>query len=606
MKIVAHVLTCPERAPVLRNTLASLRASDWGEEPRVLENRDQHRDGRVRIQRGTRAVLERALAEGAEAILYLEDDLVFNRHLRRNLEAWAPLAAAAPDAPFYGTLFRPPGIPVLEGGALANTARLPAERTFGNLALVLSRATMRHALEHWDEEVLEADAKLARLAGRLGPLWLHTPSLVQHVGGRSVWGGVFLQAEDFSPVWTAGEDASDCAPLTPATARSSMDAFIARIPPCPEDFAGTGIVIAAGGLDYLANAWVAVTLLREHGCALPIELWHLGPEEMPESLRQLFAEAGVECVDAHTRFAAHPARSIRGWAIKPYAILASRFRHVLLLDADNVPVRDPGFLFECAQYRETGALFWPDRPEGVGIPGSLLRPNHPVWRLTGLSHRGDPSFETGQLCVDKVRCWRELRLALWMNEHADFWYRYLYGDKDTFQIAWRKLGTEWAMPSERPAMLEDKVFCQSDFEGRLLFQHRFGDKWRLDGSNRAIPGFLHEDRCRQALSDLAARLLPAIEVGRGRPPAKLAPGRWLWTRAGGRARVLSFLPGGFVDGGKEKAARLWRNEGGVLTLLGDDLAVSARFRFVPRAAAWLGVEGQGATLVRVSGRAVSS
>ena len=70
--------------------------------------------------------------------------------------------------------------------------------------------------------------------------------------------------------------------------------------------------------------------------------------------------------------------------------------------------------------------------------------------------------------------------------------------------------------------------------------------------------------------------------------------------------MLSFHPGGFVDGGKEKAARLWRSEGGLLTLLGDDLEVSARFRFVPRAAAWLGVAGDAPTLVRVGARAVSS
>jgi len=452
--------------------------------------------------------------------------------------------------------------------------------------------------------VLEADGRLARLAGRLGPLWLHTPSLVQHVGGRSVWGGVFLQAEDFSALWTTGERA-DWAPLTPATAQASMEAFIADLPRCPDDLEGTGIVIAAGGQRDVTPRFAAYVWGREHGCALPVELWHLGPEELPEALRGLFAGIGVECIDAHTRLDRHPARSVRGWAIKPYAILASRFRHVLLLDADNVPVRDPSDLFQSAGYQQTGAIFWPDRPEGVGITGSLLRPNHPVWRLTGLRHRGDPSFETGQLCVDKARCWRELRLALWMNEHADFWYRYLYGDKDTFQIAWRKLGTACAMPAPRPAMLEDKVFCQSDFDGRLLFQHRFGDKWRLDGSNRAIPGFLHEDRCRQALAELAARLLPVVDVGRSRSPAPLAPGRWLWTRAGGAARMLSFHPGGFVDGGKEKAARLWRREGELLALLGDDLEVSGRFRFVPRAAAWLGVEGQGATLVRVSGRAAS-
>ena len=63
-----------------------------------------------------------------------------------------------------------------------NTEVLSPAETYGNQALLLSRATVRYALEHWREEVLEVDHKLARLAGRLGPLLLHAPSLVQHVG----------------------------------------------------------------------------------------------------------------------------------------------------------------------------------------------------------------------------------------------------------------------------------------------------------------------------------------------------------------------------------------------------------------------------------------
>ena len=33
---------------------------------------------------------------------------------------------------------------------------------------------------------------------------------------------------------------------------------------------------------------------------------------------------------------------------------------VLLLDADSQPLRDPAVLFESAQYKENGNLFWPD------------------------------------------------------------------------------------------------------------------------------------------------------------------------------------------------------------------------------------------------------
>jgi hypothetical protein len=33
---------------------------------------------------------------------------------------------------------------------------------------------------------------------------------------------------------------------------------------------------------------------------------------------------------------------------------------MIYLDADNIPLRDPSFLFETREYRETGALLWQD------------------------------------------------------------------------------------------------------------------------------------------------------------------------------------------------------------------------------------------------------
>jgi hypothetical protein len=141
MRIDAHILTCPERAAVLRNTLANLRASDWGVEPAVLVNRDTPPDRRVRIQRGTRAVLERALASGAEWTLHLEDDLVFNRHLRENLQHWTPLRTASADQPFFASLFRAPGLPPQEERVGSHTALVPAARAYGNQALLLSRSS---------------------------------------------------------------------------------------------------------------------------------------------------------------------------------------------------------------------------------------------------------------------------------------------------------------------------------------------------------------------------------------------------------------------------------------------------------------------------------
>ena len=46
------------------------------------------------------------------------------------------------------------------------------------------------------------DIKISRLAAQLDePIFYHVPSLVQHVGKRSTWGGKFHFAADYDPLW---------------------------------------------------------------------------------------------------------------------------------------------------------------------------------------------------------------------------------------------------------------------------------------------------------------------------------------------------------------------------------------------------------------------
>lgn len=274
-------------------------------------------------------------------------------------------------------------------------------------------------------------------------------------------------------------------------------------PPCA--LTGRGVIIPGGG-PYLPGAYVAVTMLRNLGCRMPIEVWHLGSKEMPPAWRSAFSRMGAVTVDAVKLRAEHPSRCLGGLELKAFALAHCGFAEVLLLDADNVPVYDPTALFDAVPYREHGAIFWPDygasRP---ALPTGALTRSHPIWALTGLPYRGDRELESGQIVVDKRRCYRELTLALWLNQFSDFWYRFVWGDKDTFYLAWRKLGRAWAMPARDPVDLAGLAMGQCDFDGRVVFQHRTGAKWSLD-DNRRIPGFVHEETCLEILAALKAEL----------------------------------------------------------------------------------------------------
>jgi ADP-heptose:LPS heptosyltransferase len=285
--------------------------------------------------------------------------------------------------------------------------------------------------------------------------------------------------------------------LTLHNARIELEKFIRQIPPPPFEFQGRGIVICGGGVRYFTNAWVCVNILRQLGCRLPIQLWHLGQNEIDTRMRELIEPLGVTCVDACEIAKQYPVRRLGGWQSKPYAILHSPFREVLFLDADNVPIVNPEFLFETEQYRQTGAVFWPDFPSTSEEPDV-------AWKSCGLDRPGATEFESGQILVDKARCWEPMRLALWFNEHSDFYYQYVHGDKETFHLAFHKLRCSYGFVPT-PVHRLSGTMCQHDFNGRRIFQHRNMDKWNLFLRNRRVQDFWLEEDCFNYVRQLRER-----------------------------------------------------------------------------------------------------
>jgi len=265
----------------------------------------------------------------------------------------------------------------------------------------------------------------------------------------------------------------------------------------PLDGARRGIVVVAGGSRVFTNAYVLLQVLRQTlGCTLPVELWHFGAEEISPAMAALVEPMGVRLVDANPLIAAAGAAVRDGWQLKAFALVHSGFAEVLLLDADQVPVTDPADCFSWPEYLETGAVFWPDVID--------LRQDNPIWTLLGLEPQPGPSFESGQVLVDRRRHAAPLRAALRLNEAAEDIYQLVYGDKDTYLLAWQMLGAPFALVPHRP-YVDDYAMMQRDFAGAPLFQHRTQSKWQYGGKQRRISGFRHEEACLAALADLEQR-----------------------------------------------------------------------------------------------------
>jgi hypothetical protein len=228
-----------------------------------------------------------------------------------------------------------------------------------------------------------------------------------------------------------------------------------------------GVVVYGGGV-YTASAYVCIRAIRAQGCSLPIQLWHLGRAEVPEPARQPLASLGIELVDA--RELGFPA-ALGGWELKSFSMLRTGLRRVIALDADCYPVA--GDVSGCLSWPELdrcGAVLWPDDEPHDVMPR--------VWRRLGVSETPSWSVESGVMLVDTVRCHRELRLCWHVNERSAHYYCHFHGDKETYPLAWRRMGTQYAMPPYRWRRAPGALL-QHDFSGRVTFVHRCGDKWRL-------------------------------------------------------------------------------------------------------------------------------
>ncbi len=229
---------------------------------------------------------------------------------------------------------------------------------------------------------------------------------------------------------------------------------------------GRGIVIGAGGEIYFKCALASVAALRASGCFLPVQFWYLGREEMDARMVNYARSIGVECVDASSvvRTLEKKPRILYGWELKAFAMIHCPFEEVMYLDADCIVARDPSYLFSTEQYLEHGSIFWPDL-SNTPAPA----PSKQFWESHGMFADPGPDFESGQMVINKGRCWRELQVSQWINEHSDWFYQHMYGDKSTFRVAWRACGTSYAMP-QMPDWRWPSIE-QYDFEGNLVFQH---------------------------------------------------------------------------------------------------------------------------------------
>ncbi|KAI8474523.1 MAG: mannosyltransferase putative-domain-containing protein [Monoraphidium minutum] len=275
-----------------------------------------------------------------------------------------------------------------------------------------------------------------------------------------------------------------------------------------------GIIVNAGGRKLLGSAAVTLAVLRRTlNCTLPIELvWHSAAEMDRGTLEAFQKEFGpLRGYDvAAEPFPKHHRREhvdLARFEGKVFSLLHSQFSEAVLLDCDNIPFVDPTRFFDDPDYQATGNLFWPDF-------WAVVDKKDIVFDIVGLDYdKASEAFangkgrlrrdtESGAFLLDLVRHADVAEYAAWINSFSDVMYHAVWGDKDTYSLAFGVAGkadlfSQVQVPpgaalTWRPNMLRVKRtgstidgwqlagMVQFDALGQPAFLHRTLNKFWVD------------------------------------------------------------------------------------------------------------------------------
>ncbi|KAJ3008124.1 UNVERIFIED_CONTAM: hypothetical protein HDU68_003220 [Siphonaria sp. JEL0065] len=202
-----------------------------------------------------------------------------------------------------------------------------------------------------------------------------------------------------------------------------------------------GIVFTTGQWHFELALHAILSLRDVLNATLPIEVYYAGPGDLnPNMIRSLNSIKGVTTVDIWDCFG-EEATKISGWSIKPFAILASKFRNVIFVDADALFFQDPAILLKTSQlFKEYGQLFYHDRTIGSGdakwFKSINKYPTNYAKTLRYMNRRSSHEMESGVVVVDKARAGvlHGLLLVCKMNSFDEraILYDEIHGDKESF------------------------------------------------------------------------------------------------------------------------------------------------------------------------------
>ncbi|CAO3657949.1 unnamed protein product [Umbelopsis ramanniana] len=227
---------------------------------------------------------------------------------------------------------------------------------------------------------------------------------------------------------------------------------------------GAGMIFCVGN-DQFYHAATTIRSIREaHKSNIPIEIFYINDDDLSKVKREYFETefTNVKTVDL-SQYIDDTWTQFGGWAMKPFAILASSFSEVILSDADVFFFKKPESFLEDAGYKKTGSLFFYDRTLFADWDGgrkwmlSFLPTMSSLVRKTRwFTLRSSHEQESGVVVIDKRKAVLGLMSTCKMNdkrERDEVTYDRVHGDKETFWVGYEMMQTPYAFVSSYGAVI---------------------------------------------------------------------------------------------------------------------------------------------------------
>ncbi|KAI8064627.1 mannosyltransferase putative-domain-containing protein [Gongronella butleri] len=224
-----------------------------------------------------------------------------------------------------------------------------------------------------------------------------------------------------------------------------------------------GIVMCVGNGQYHYALRAITAVRRTLKSKLPIEIFAIDDGDLSPAKREVLREFENVRIFNVMDIVGKEGTEFGGWALKPYAMVASSFKEVILMDADVYFLRAPETVFDDEGYKATGALFFYDRTLfgdwRIGrdwlssfLPSMSSLVKHTRWWRLQSAHEQ----ESGIVVIDKSRALLGLMATCKMNgkrERDEVSYKRMHGDKESFWVGFEMMQTPYAFVKSHAAVL---------------------------------------------------------------------------------------------------------------------------------------------------------